>query len=135
MEDFIFKILLALFTAALSYLTAIMHEERKERKEERKLQDERHKKEAEERQKLNVANQEMLGYMLDRWHEEYTMQEYVTSRQRNQFESVFNAYAALGGNGARLTKWEEIQALHVDDTKSSMSPFLRFYFEKKNNVE
>lgn len=93
------------------------------------------KEERNERKANTQGMREILGYMIDRWHEEFILQGYVTTDQRNQFESVFNAYAANRGNGARKAKWTEIQRLPVDDTKSSMSPFLQFYFEQKNKME
>lgn len=93
------------------------------------------KEERNERKANTQGMREILGYMIDRWHEEFILQGYVTTDQRNQFESVYKAYAANKGNGARKAKWDEIQRLHVDDTKSSMSPFLQFYFEQKNKME
>ncbi len=93
------------------------------------------KEERKERKANTQGMKEILGYMIDRWHEEFMLQGYVTTDQRNQFEDVYVAYAANKGNGARKKKWEEIQCLHVDDTKSSMSPFLQFYFEQKNKMQ
>lgn len=93
------------------------------------------KDEIKERRASNLGMKEILGYMLDRWHEEYILQGYVTTSQRNQFKSVYEAYAACKGNGARESKWKEIQGLHIDDTKSNMSPFLQFYFEQKYKME
>ena len=93
------------------------------------------KEERNERKANTQGMREILGYMIDRWHEEFILQGYVTTDQRNQFESVYKAYAANKGNGARKAKWDEIQRLRVDDTKSSMSPFLQFYFEQKNKMD
>lgn len=93
------------------------------------------KEERNERKANTQGMREILGYMIDRWHEEFILQGYVTTDQRNQFESVYKAYAANKGNGARKAKWDEIQRLRVDDTKSSMSPFLQFYFEQKALME
>lgn len=93
------------------------------------------KEERSERKANSMGMKEILGYMIDRWHEEFILQGYVTTDQRNQFEDVFKAYSANKGNGARAAKWREVQQLHVDDTKSSMSPFLQFYFEQKAKME
>ena len=93
------------------------------------------KEERNERKANSQGMREILGYMLDRWHEEFVLQGYVTTDQRNQYEEVYKAYAANKGNGARAAKWAEIQRLRVDDTKSSMSPFLQFYFEQKAKME
>ena len=87
------------------------------------------KEERKERKANSMGMKEILGYMIDRWHEEFILQGYVTSEQRNTFDDVYAAYAANKGNGARKTKWEEVQKLHVDDTKSGMSPFLKLYLD------
>lgn len=87
------------------------------------------KEERSERKANTMGMKEILGYMIDRWHEEFILQGYVTTDQRNTFEDVYKAYAANKGNGARKAKWEEVQRLHIDDTKSNVSPFLQMYIE------
>lgn len=101
----------------LGYLVWLLKEERKERKAN------------------SQGIKEILGYMIDRWHEEFVLQGYVTTDQRNTFDSVYKAYAANNGNGAREAKWMEVKQLHVDDTKSGTSPFLQFYLEQKDKME
>lgn len=93
------------------------------------------KEERKERKANTQGMKEILGYMIDRWHEEFILQGYVTTDQRNNFENVYIAYAANKGNGARKKKWEEVQGLRVDDTKSSMSLYLQFYLDQKNKKE
>lgn len=97
----------------LGYLVWLLKEERKERKAN------------------TEGMKEILGYMIDRWHEEFVLQGYVTTDQRNTFEGVYRAYAANKGNGAREAKWREVQQMRMDDTKSSLSPILLFYMEQK----
>lgn len=101
----------------LGYLVWLLKEERKERKAN------------------TEGMKEILGYMIDRWHEEFVLQGYVTTDQRNTFEGVYKAYAANHGNGARAAKWKEIQQMHIDDTKSSLSPILLFYLKQKNAMK
>ena len=93
------------------------------------------KEERAERKANNLGMKEILGYMIDRWHEEFLLQGYVTTDQRNTFDDVYKAYAANKGNGARKTKYEEVQRMHIDDTKSGMSPYLKLLIEQreKNN--
>lgn len=117
MSDLVTQIVDIALPVILGYLVWLLKEERAERKAN------------------TQGMREILGYMIDRWHEEFILQGYVTTDQRNQFESVYKAYAANKGNGARKAKWDEIQRLRVDDTKSSMSPFLQFYFEQKSKME
>jgi hypothetical protein len=101
----------------LGYLVWLLKEERKERKAN------------------TEGMKEILGYMIDRWHEEFILQGYVTTDQRNTFEGVYKAYAANKGNGAREAKWREVQQMRIDDTKSSLSPILLFYLEQKQGMK
>lgn len=88
-------------------------------------------KENRKERKANTQGiKEILGYMIDRWYEEFMLQKYVTTDQRNTFESVYKAYAANKGNGAREAKWHEIEKMHIDDTKPGISPFLQLYLEQ-----
>ena len=89
------------------------------------------KEERKERNATNLGMKEILGYMIDRWYEEFLLQGYVTTDQRNTFDDVYKAYAANKGNGAREAKWKEIQAMHIDDTKSGISPYLKLVLEQQ----
>lgn len=89
------------------------------------------KEERKERNATNLGMKEILGYMIDRWHEEFLLQGYVTTDQRNTFDDVYKAYAANKGNGAREAKWKEVQAMHIDDTKSGISPYLQLVLEQQ----
>ena len=89
------------------------------------------KEERTERKATNLGMKEILGYMIDRWYEEFALQGYVTTDQRNTFEDVYKAYAANKGNGAREAKWKEVQKMHIDDTKSGISPYLQLVIEQK----
>lgn len=93
------------------------------------------KEEREERKANTEGMKEILGYMIDRWHEEFVLQGYVTTDQRNTFEGVYKAYAKNKGNGAREAKWKEVQRMRIDDTKSSLSPILLFYLEQKQGMK
>lgn len=104
----------------LGYLIWVLKEERNERKLERM-----------ELQATNLGMKEILGYMIDRWHEEFILQGYVTTDQYNTFKDVYDAYAANKGNGAREAKWKEVKEMHIDDTKSSMSPYLKLLIEQR----
>ena len=93
------------------------------------------KEERAERKANTQGVREILGYMLDRWYEEFMLQGYVTTEQRNMFDDVYKAYAANKGNGARKTKWEEVSHMHIDDTKSGMSPYLQLVLEHQKQHE
>ena len=93
------------------------------------------KEERKERTATNLGMKEILGYMIDRWYEEFELQGYITTDQRNTFEDVYKAYAANRGNGAREAKWHEVQKMHIDDTKSGMSPYLKMLIDQKNKCK
>lgn len=93
------------------------------------------KEERAERKANNLGMKEILGYMIDRWHEEFLLQGYVTTEQRNTFDDVYKAYAANKGNGARKTKYEEVQRMHIDDTKSGVSPYLQMVLDHKKEAD
>lgn len=88
------------------------------------------KEERKDRQANNMGMKEILGYMIDRFYEEFILQGYVTTEQRNTFDGVYQAYAANKGNGARKAKYEEVQKMHIDDTKGGMNPYLKMLLDQ-----
>lgn len=117
MNEIVGKIIDIALPIILGYLVWLLKEERTERKAN------------------TLGMKEILGYMIDRWHEEFMLQGYITTDQRNTFQGAYEAYAANKGNGARAAKWNEIQKLPIDDTKSSMSPILRFYLNQSTKQD
>ena len=93
------------------------------------------KEERNERKANNLGMKEILGYMIDRWYEEFMIQGYITTDQRNTFEDVYKAYAANKGNGARKSKWQEIEKLHIDDTKSGASLYLQMVIDQRERTK
>lgn len=115
MNELVEKIIDIALPILLGYIVWLLKEERKERKAN------------------TLGMKEVLGYMIDRWHEEFILQGYVTTDQFNTFKGAYEAYAANKGNGARELKWKEVQRMRIDDTKSSMSPILLYYLEHRND--
>ena len=114
MSNIIIHIVDIALPLVLGYIIFLLKEERKERKAN------------------NLGMKEILGYMIDRWYEEFHLQGYITTEQYNTFKDVYDAYAANKGNGARKAKWEEVQRMHIDDTKSGMSPYLKMLIDQQN---
>lgn len=112
--NLIFPIMEICLPIILSYLVWVMKEDRKERSA------------------TTLGLKEILGYMIDRWYNEIMFQGYITTEQRNTFESIYQAYAANKGNGARKAKWEEIKKIHIDDTKPSTSPYFELLKKYKD---
>lgn len=120
MLEIIMHIIDIVLPIILGYVIWILKEERNERKQERI-----------ELKATNLGMKEILGYMIDRWYEEFILQGYVTTDQFNTFKDVYDAYAANKGNGAREAKWHEVERMHIDDTQSSMSPYLKLLIEER----
>lgn len=93
------------------------------------------KEERNERKATNLGMKEILGYMIDRWYEEFMLQESITTDQFNTFNDVYSAYAANKGNGARKAKWQEVQRMHIDDTKSGISPYLALVLKSRKQCQ
>lgn len=117
MNEWITQIIDIALPIILGYLVWLLKEERKERKAN------------------THGMREILGYMIDRWYEEFMLQGYITTDQRNTFEGVYMAYAANKGNGAREAKWKEVQKLHIDDTKSGASMYLQMLLEQRDQLK
>lgn len=117
MSELVGKIIDIALPILLGYIVWLLKEERRERKAN------------------TLGMKEVLGYMIDRWHEEFLLQGYVTTDQYNTFKGVYEAYAANKGNGAREAKWREIQKIRIDDTKPNISPILRFYLEQRSKTD
>lgn len=117
MPEFLTHIIDIVLPVLLGYLVWLLKEERKERRAN------------------THGMREILGYMIDRWYEEFMLQGYITTDQRNTFEGVYLAYAANKGNGAREAKWKEVQKLHIDDTKSGASMYLQMLLEQRDQLK
>lgn len=74
----------------------------------------------------------MLRYMMQRYHTEYMLQEFVTTEQYRNFEEIYNVYHSLKGNGT-ATKWfDEIKELEIrDDIKVGLSVYAQNYLHNK----
>lgn len=117
MKEILIIILEASIPIVLGYIAWELKENRKERKAN------------------TQGMKEILGYMIDRWYEEFKLQQYVTTDQRNTFKSVYEAYAANKGNGAREEKWHRVEKMPIDDTKPGISPYLQFYLEQHKSSD
>lgn len=116
------KLIWDIFTIALpillGYLIWLLKEERGERKEIKA-----------EQTATTLGIKEILGYMIDRYYSEIMLQEYITTDQRNTVESIFIAYAANKGNGARKKKYEELMKVRIDDSKPNVSLYYQMLKE------
>lgn len=116
------KLIWDIFTIALpillGYLIWLLKEERGERKEIKA-----------EQTATTLGIKEILGYMIDRYYSEIMLQEYITTDQRNTVESIFIAYAANKGNGARKKKYEELMKIRIDDSKPNVSLYYQMLKE------
>lgn len=74
----------------------------------------------------------ILRYMLSRYHTEYIYQGYVTSEQLSDFEEIYAAYEALGGNSVAVRWRDEVLRLPVkDDVSSNLTSTTQIYLKEK----
>ncbi|EJW96822.1 hypothetical protein EVA_15072 [gut metagenome] len=62
--------------------------------------------------------------MLQRYHAEYMMQGFVTSRQKRDFLEAYAVYEEKGGNGTAEGWKREISELPVRDDLAVVNPYL-----------
>lgn len=121
-----------ILTALVGYVVWLLQEQRKEQKELKRKQKEENKR----NEATNKATAEgmmlMLRYMMQRYHTEYMLQEFVTTEQYRNFEEIYNVYHSLKGNGT-ATKWfDEIKELEIrDDIKVGLSVYAQNYLKNK----
>ena len=114
-----------ILTAFMGYVIWLLQEQKKEQKEEKKQNEATNKA-------LVDGVMLQLRYMLQRYHTEYMLQEFVTTEQYRNFEEIYNVYHSLKGNGA-ATKWfDAIKELEIrDDLEVGLSPYARIYLQNK----
>lgn len=80
-----------------------------------------------EAQRIGKANSTgimlVLRYMLKRYHGEYMIQGKMTYDQYSDWQDLFDAYTALGGNSIAIQWNKEIERLEKTDSLSDISPF------------
>lgn len=114
-----------ILTAFMGYVIWLLKEQKKEQKEEKKQNEATNKA-------LVDGVMLQLRYMLQRYHTEYMLQEFVTTEQYRNFEEIYNVYHSLKGNGT-ATKWfDEIKELEIrDDIKVGLSVYAQNYLKNK----
>lgn len=118
--------------AGSSLLTAvlypfILHRLKKMDDKRDQAQEERRKEKEMELAQIQ-ANSEgiklILRYMLERYHAEYMIQEFVTPDQRRLYRDIYEAYEGLHGNGEGTKMEEEIMELPVRTDVHPVNPFV-----------
>lgn len=114
-----------ILTAFMGYVIWLLKEQKKEQKEEKKQNEATNKA-------LVDGVMLQLRYMLQRYHTEYMLQEFITTEQYRNFEEIYNVYHSLKGNGT-ATKWfDEIKELEIrDDIKVGLSVYAQNYLKNK----
>lgn len=121
-----------ILTGFMGYVIWLLQEQKKEQTKLKEMQEEE-KKQSEATNKALVDGVMLqLRYMLQRYHTEYMLQEFVTTEQYRNFEEIYNVYHSLKGNGA-ATKWfDAIKELEIrDDLEVGLSPYARIYLQNK----
>lgn len=67
----------------------------------------------------------IMRYMLQRYHAEYLLQGYITSKQKSEFLEAYGVYKAKGGNGTAEGWKNEVDRLPIRDDLPSVNPYLQ----------
>ena len=76
------------------------------------------------------GTKEILGYMLDRLFDEIMIQGYATTDQYDLFNSVYNSYHDLKGNGTRTHKFEQVKKMEIKNIQG-LSVYAQAYLDRK----
>lgn len=73
----------------------------------------------------------IMRYLLQRYHAEYMLQGFLTSRQKTEFLEAYEIYHAKGGNGTAEGWKNELCELPVRDDLPVTNPYLEMLKRKK----
>ena len=108
-------------TALVGWVVYILKSQRAERIKDRD-ELERQNKERDNINRLNrVAFMLVLRYMLRRYHSEYMLQGSMTYAQYEDWQELFSAYTALGGNSVAVDWNKDVQSLKKTEYATSES--------------
>lgn len=110
----------------LGYIVWLLQSNKKKEYKKQAEDEERHFQEEVKARAQSKGIMLVLRYMLSRYHTEYMFQKFVTSEQLSDFEEIFKAYEALGGNSVAVKWRDDVIKLPVNDnTGNNLSPLAK----------
>lgn len=74
----------------------------------------------------------LMRYMLQRYHGEYKLRGYITSKELDEFLEAFAVYEAKGGNGTAKLWKKEVESLPVRDDLPIENAYIRILKGEKH---
>lgn len=118
MYDFLIKTYTIVLPVILSYIVWLLQEQKKKSKQDAIERDERIKKEREMREANSKGTMLLLRVKLIEYHEKYTKRGSIPNYAYENFNEMYEAYHALGGNGMATHMKEEIEELELKKESS-----------------
>lgn len=125
-NDFLMTTYTIALPVILGYIVWILQSNKKKEYKRQAEDEERHIQEEAKAKAQSKGIMLVLRYMLSRYHTEYMFQKYVTSEQLSDFEEIYKAYEALGGNSVAVKWRDDVIKLPVNDnTGNNLSPLAK----------
>lgn len=125
-NDFLMTTYTIALPVILGYIVWILQSNKKKEYKRQAEDEERHMQEEAKAKAQSKGIMLVLRYMLSRYHTEYMFQKYVTSEQLSDFEEIYKAYEALGGNSVAVKWRDDVIKLSVNDnTGNNLSPLAK----------
>ena len=125
-NDFLMTTYTIALPVILGYIVWILRSNKKKEYKRQAEDEERHMQEEAKAKAQSKGIMLVLRYMLSRYHTEYMFQKYVTSEQLSDFEEIYKAYEALGGNSVAVKWRDDVIKLPVNDnTGNNLSPLAK----------
>ena len=113
MYEFLIKTYTIVLPVILSYIVWLLQEQKKKAKQDAIVRDERIKKEREMREANSKGTMLLLRVKLIEYHEKYMKRGSIPTYAYDNFNEMYDAYHALGGNGMVTKMKNEIELLHL----------------------
>lgn len=132
-NDFLMTTYTIVLPVILGYIVWLLQSSKKKEYRKQAEDEERHRIEEAKAKAQSKGIMLVLRYMLSRYHTEYMFQKHVTSEQLSDFEEIFAAYEALGGNSVAVKWRDDVLKLPVDDNSgSSLSPVAKLLLKSRD---
>lgn len=136
-NDFLMTTYTIVLPIILGYIVWLLQSSKKKEYKKQAEDEERHRIEEAKAKAQSKGIMLVLRYMLSRYHTEYMFQKYVTSEQLSDFEDIYKAYEALGGNSVAVKWRDDVIKLPVNDNiGNNLTPIAKVLLEaNKQKVE
>ena len=119
MYEFLIKTYTIVLPVILSYIVWLLQEQKKKSKQDAIERNERIRKEREMREANSKGTMLLLRVKLIEYHEKYMKRGEIPTYAYDNFNEMYDAYHALGGNGMVTKMKNEIELLHLQSKKGS----------------